>query len=185
VPARWCDPPARRCSVSSPSAKSFWLKKGKIKKEKKVGKMASPPISTSAQIPRCPVLFTSNNYHEWVPHMRLHMRGLQLWGFLSGELPCPPLPTPPVQPVIPTGTSEEDQKKLREAYEDDMASYASHFQAYQTWLDEDARAGAVLVASMDPCLAADVVRLDHASQMWAVRQHYEPLKGPKWLEGGE
>jgi hypothetical protein len=42
-------------------------------------------------------------------------------------------------------------------------------------LDEDARAGAVLVASFEKHLAGEVIRLDHAAQMWAfLRQHYEP-----------
>ena len=139
--------------------------------------MASPPVPPSggAQIPRCPVIFDGTNYHDWVPHMRWHMRGLRLWEFLSGELPCPALPDRPVQPVIPPENSEEEQKKLREAYDDDMASYMSHFRAYRTWLDEDARAGAVLVASMEKHLAGEVIRLDHAAQMWAVlRQRYEP-----------
>jgi hypothetical protein len=96
--------------------------------------MASPsvPPSGGAQIPRCPVIFDGTNYHEWVPHMRWHMRGLQLWEFLSGELPCPVLPDRPVQPVIPPGTSEDEQKKLCETYDDDMASYMSHFRAYRT-----------------------------------------------------
>jgi hypothetical protein len=80
-----------------------------------------------------------------------------------------------VQPVIPPRTSEDEQKKLREAYDDDMTSYMSHFRAYRTWLDEDARAGAVLVASMEKHLAGEVIRFDAAAQMWAfLRQHYEP-----------
>jgi hypothetical protein len=103
------------------------------------------------------------------------MRGLRLWEFLSGELPCPALPNRPVQLVIPPETSEDEQKKLREAYDDDMASYMSHFRTYRTWLDEDARARAVLVASMVAHLAREVIRLDHAAQIWAfLCQHYEP-----------
>jgi hypothetical protein len=103
------------------------------------------------------------------------MHGLWLWEFLSGELPCPVLPDRPVQPVIPPGTSEDERKKLREAYDDDMASYMSHFRAYRTWLDEDARARAILVASMEKHLAEEVIWLDYAAQMWAfLRQHYEP-----------
>jgi hypothetical protein len=150
---------------------------GKKRKEKKRKKMASPPVSSSAgsgaQVLRCLVLFNGTNYCDWVPHMWLHMRDLRLWEFLGGELPCPPLPIRPVQPVIPTGTSEADQKKPQEY--DDIASYMSHFWAYQTLLDEGARAGAVLVASVDLCLAADV-RLDHASQMWPLlRQRYDPF----------
>jgi len=98
--------------------------------------------------------------------MRWHMRGLRLWDFLTGELPCPPLPTPPVQPVFPPATSDDDKKKLRDEYNDDMASYMSQFAAYRTWLDEDARAGAVLTASMEEHLTANIVELDYASQMW-------------------
>ncbi|CAD6254129.1 unnamed protein product [Miscanthus lutarioriparius] len=51
---------------------------------------------------------------------------------------------------------------LRDAYDDDLASYMSHFRDYQTWLDEDARARVVFVASMDERLATDIVQFDHA-----------------------
>jgi hypothetical protein len=84
--------------------------------------------------------------------------------------------------VIPPRTSEDNQKKSHEAYGDDMASYMSHFQAYRTWLDEDARAGAVLVASMEKYVAGEVIRLDHAAQMWAfLRQHYEPTSQSTYI----
>ena len=139
--------------------------------------MASPqvPPSGGAQIPWCPVIFNDTNYRDWVSHMWWHMRGLQLWEFFSGELPCPALSARLVQPVIPLGTSKDEQKKLHEAYDDDMASYMSHFWAYLTWLDEDARARVVLIASMEPHLAGEVIGLDHATQMWAfLRQYYEP-----------
>ena len=36
---------------------------------------------------------------EFVGFMRIHMRGLLLWGVLSGEVPCPPCPVAPVGPV--------------------------------------------------------------------------------------
>jgi len=131
--------------------------------------------SSGGQIPRCPVIFNGTNYRVWVSRMRWHMRGLRLWDFLTGELPCPPLPTPPVQPVFPPATSDDDKKKLRDEYNDDMASYMSQFAAYRTWLDEDARAGAVLTASMEEHLTANIVELDYASQMWAfLHQRYEP-----------
>ena len=131
--------------------------------------------SSGGQIPRCPVIFNGTNYRVWVSRMRWHMRGLRLWDFLTGELPCPPLPTPPVQPVFPPATSDDDKKKLHDEYNDDMASYMSQFAAYRTWLDEDARAGAVLTASMEEHLTANIVELDYASQMWAFpRKCYEP-----------
>ena len=34
--------------------------------------------------------------------MRIHMRGIRLWGVLSGEVCCPPRPVPPVAPTPPT-----------------------------------------------------------------------------------
>ena len=44
-----------------------------------------------------------------------------------------------------------------------------------TWLDEDARAGAVLAASMEEQISADIVGFEHAHQMWVfLRERYEP-----------
>ena len=42
-------------------------------------------------------------------------------------------------------------------------------------MDEDARAGAVLAASMEEQISADIVGFEHAHQMWAfLRGRYEP-----------
>ena len=46
-------------------------------------------------------------------------------------------------------------------------SHASQFAAYSTWLDEDARAGAVFAASMEEQFSADIVGFEYAHQMWA------------------
>jgi hypothetical protein len=50
--------------------------------------------TSSGHVPvlRCPVLLNGTDYHNWVPHICLHMRGFRLWEFLMGELPCPPSP---------------------------------------------------------------------------------------------
>jgi hypothetical protein len=77
--------------------------------------------------------------------MRLHMRGLRLWDFLIGELPCMPRPL------------ATEKGKLLTNYEDPLASYESQFDAYRTWRDEDARAGLVLIASMEDRFATDIV----------------------------
>jgi hypothetical protein len=73
--------------------------------------------------------------------MRLHMRGLRLWNFLIGELPCPSSPSAPAQPVISEKTTVTEKEKLHANYNDRLASYESQFHAYMTWLDEDAHAG--------------------------------------------
>jgi hypothetical protein len=103
----------------------------------------------SIPVLRCLVLFNGTNYHDCVPHMRRHMRGLRLWNFLTEELPCPPSPSAPTQPVITKKASAGEKEVLLVDYDDRMTSYESQFCAYKTWLDEDARAGLVLVASME------------------------------------
>jgi hypothetical protein len=106
--------------------------------------------------------------------MHLHMCGLRLWDFLTGELPCPPRPSAPVEPVIPKKTIAAEKEKLLTDYEDRLASYESQFHAYRTWLDEDARAGSVLTTSMEDRFAADIVEFERTHQMWSfLRQKYE------------
>jgi hypothetical protein len=44
-----------------------------------------------------------------------------------------------------------------------------------TWLDEDARASLILVASMEDQFSAKIVELEQAHQMWTfLRNRYEP-----------
>jgi hypothetical protein len=80
------------------------------------------------------MLFNGTNYRDWVPHMRLHMRGLHLCDFLMGELPYPPSPSAPAQPVISEKTTTAEKEKLLTDYEDRLASYESQFHAYMTWV---------------------------------------------------
>ena len=65
-------------------------------------------MSTSSgyvAIPRCPIIFDGANYPDLANFMRVHMRGLRLWGVLSGEVPCPPRPVAPSVRVAPTPTA--------------------------------------------------------------------------------
>jgi hypothetical protein len=121
--------------------------------------MATPSVLSSGgvQITRCPVLFNGTNYHDWAPHLRYHMRGLCLWEFLTSDIPCPPPPVAPVKPTVPDKAADDVKMKLLDEYDAIMESYASQFAAYRTWLDEDARAGVVLAASMEEHLFADIV----------------------------
>jgi hypothetical protein len=122
------------------------------------------------------VLFNGTNYRDYVPRMRLHMRGLRLWDFLTGELPCPPSPSAPAQPVISEKTTAAKKEKLLADYEDHLASYESQFQVYMTWLDENAHAGSVLIGSMEDHFAADIVDFERTHHMWSfLRQKYESI----------
>jgi hypothetical protein len=112
---------------------------------------SSSTSSSPVPVLWCPVFFNGTNYRDWVPRMRLHMRGLQLWDFLMGELPCPPSPSVPAQPVISEKTTVVEERLIAD-YDDRLASYESQFRAYRTWLNEDAWASSVLTASMDAVL---------------------------------
>jgi hypothetical protein len=114
--------------------------------------------------------------------MCLHMRGLRLWDFLMGELPCLPCPLAPAEPMIPEKTTTIEKEKLLIDYEDRLASYELQFHAYKTWLDEDAHAGSVLTASMEDHFAADIVEFEWTHQMWSFfRQKYEPTGQSTYL----
>jgi hypothetical protein len=131
---------------------------------------------------RCLVLFNGTNYRDWVPRMRLHMRGLRLCDFLTGKLPCPPSPSAPDQPMISEKTTAVEKERLLTNYEDRLASYESQFHAYRTWLDEDARAGSVLTASMENHFVADIMDFEWTHQMWAfLRQKYESTSQSTYL----
>jgi hypothetical protein len=113
------------------------------------------------------MLFNGTNYRDWVPHIRLHMRGFRLWDFITGERPCPPSPSAPAQPVISEKTTATEKDQLLVDYEDRLTSFESQFHVYRTWLDEDACAGSVLIASMEDRFAADIMDFERTHQMWS------------------
>jgi hypothetical protein len=98
--------------------------------------------------------------------MRLHMRGLRLWDFLTGELPCPPSPSAPGPPMISKKTTAAEKEVLLADYDAHLTSYESQFCAYKTWLDEDARDGSILVASMEDRFSIEIVELERSHKMW-------------------
>jgi hypothetical protein len=136
--------------------------------------VSSSTSSGPVPVLQYPVLFNGTNYRDWVPCMRLHMRELRLWDFLTGELPCPSSPSAPAQPMISEKTIAAERERLLADYEDCLASYKSQFHAYRTWLDEDARVDSVLTASMEDHFAADIMNFERTHQMWSfLCQKYE------------
>jgi hypothetical protein len=82
---------------------------------------SSSTYSGPVPVLRCPVLFNITNYRDWVPRMRLHMMG----EFLTGELPCPPSPSAPAQPMISEKTTAAEKERLIADYDDRLTSYES------------------------------------------------------------
>jgi hypothetical protein len=125
---------------------------------------------------RCLVLFDGTNYRDWVSHIHLYMCGLRLWKFLTGEMPCPPPPSAPTQPVILEKTTGAEKERLITDYDDHLSSYESQFRAYRTWLYENARADSVLVASMEYRFSSNIVELERSHEMWTfLHRHYEHI----------
>jgi hypothetical protein len=79
-------------------------------------------------IPRCPVIFYGANYPDFAAFMRVHMRGLRLWGVLSGEVSYPLCPTPPLAPipltlpVLSDGATQADKDVAESADESVVAA---------------------------------------------------------------
>jgi hypothetical protein len=146
-------------------------------------------------IPRCPVIFDGANYPNFAAFMRIHMHGLRLWGVLSGEVPCPPRPTAPMAPIPPTSVvlapdatqeAKDAAKSIDDAalaeydrqvqeYSDALATYRLDLTDYTQWIDEDARAAAVLTFSVLPQYAAEFMSLPTVAAQWAfLCQRYQP-----------
>lgn len=126
-------------------------------------------------VPCCPVIFDGLNYRDCFQHMHLHMRCQRLWEFLTSELPCPPRPAPPAEPVLPKDASKDAHTKALEVFENGIETFQTQYATYKTWIDEDAHASAILVANMEVQFTGDVVGLALAQLMWThLRNRYEP-----------
>ena len=51
------------------------------------------------------------------------MRGLCLWEFLTGDIPCPSPPVDPVRPTISDKATNDDKMKMLDDYDASMESY--------------------------------------------------------------
>ena len=89
-------------------------------------------------IPRCPVIFDGANYPDFAAFMRVHMRGLRLWGVLSGEVSCPPRPVAPLAPIAPSpvalapDATQEVKDAAQSAYDTALADYNGKVQEHST-----------------------------------------------------
>lgn len=137
------------------------------------------PSGTSStgivSVPKPPITFNGVNYREFVQHMRIHLRGQRLWVYLTGERPCPPHPVPPTKPIFPADATEDVQRAAVAAFEDALEEYQTQLHAYEVWNDGDAKASAIVVASIELEHASDMLGLSTAKEMWdRLRAHYEP-----------
>jgi hypothetical protein len=104
-----------------------------VQKKRKKSEREMSSSSGYVAIPRCPVIFDGVNYPDFAAFMRVHMRGLRLWGVLSGEVSCPPCPTPPLAPIPPTShalgadATQDDKDAAESADRSAVAAYDLQF----------------------------------------------------------
>ncbi|EEE60658.1 hypothetical protein OsJ_14109 [Oryza sativa Japonica Group] len=85
-------------------------------------------------------------------------------------------------PTFSAQTTDEDRAKAQEEYDDALETYQGQYVMYKTWLDEDACASAILVASMEVHLTGDVVTLASAHFTWThLRDRYAPTGDALYL----
>ena len=84
--------------------------------------MASLGRPGAVLIPWCPVIFNGNNWGEF----SFHMGGQRLWGYLTGEWPCPPTPPAPTPPTYAPNATDEVKKPLLDAFEAELEAYKSN-----------------------------------------------------------
>uniref|UniRef100_A0ACD5VRQ9 Uncharacterized protein n=1 Tax=Avena sativa TaxID=4498 RepID=A0ACD5VRQ9_AVESA len=146
-------------------------------------------------IPRCLMIFDGANYPDFTAFMRVHMRGLRLWGVLSGEVSCPPRPVVPPVPRTPTpvalaqdatqavkdaaqsadDSAQADYERQVQAHPAATTAYRLDLADYTQWIDEDARAAAVLTSSVLPQYASEFMGFPTAAAQWAFLRHrYQP-----------
>jgi hypothetical protein len=64
--------------------------------------------------------------------------------------------------MISEKTTAIEKEMLITDYDDRLTLYESQYSTYWTWLDEDARVGSILVASIEDQFSADIVELERS-----------------------
>jgi hypothetical protein len=80
-------------------------------------------LSGYVGIPRHSVIFDGTNYGEFIAFMRIHMRGLHLWGVMTGEVSCPmchvfSMASTPPMPSVLAADATRVAKEAAKAVED-------------------------------------------------------------------
>ena len=95
--------------------------------------MDSTASGLGGYLPKPDVLLNGQNYKAWSSTMRMHLRGLKLWGHVDGSRPAPPHPDTSSTASSGSTVSTNDPS----------------FQAWAKWQDDDSRAIVVLGQSCE------------------------------------
>ena len=83
-------------------------------------------------------LLDGTNYKHWAPKMRAWLMSKELWGYVSGTIPCPKvtsIPKPPIPDAAGLITTA-----MKEAYEDELLTFNTANEKFIKWNVEDDKA---------------------------------------------
>ena len=79
------------------------------------------------------------NYKQWAPKMRAYLMSKELWGYVSGTIPCPKVISIPKAPV-PDPMTGMITMAQNEAYEDELITFNTANEKFIKWNIEDDKA---------------------------------------------
>ena len=112
--------------------------------------MDSSASSHGGYLPKPDVLLNGQNYKAWSSTMRLHLRGLKLWGHVDGSRPAPPHPA--ISSEMSPGSVD--------------STGDSSFQAWAKWQDDDSRAVAIIGQSCEMAIRLAICEFPTAKVIW-------------------
>ena len=126
--------------------------------------MDSSSSSHGGYLPKLDVMLNGQNYKAWSSTIRMHLRGLKLWGHVDGSCPAPPH----------LATSSEVSSGSTDSPGD------SSFRTWAKWQDDDSRAIAILGQSCEMPICLAICEFPTAKVIWDhLSDLYQP--GPSVL----
>ena len=101
-------------------------------------------------LPKPDVLLNGQNYKAWSSTMRMHLRGLKLWGHVNGSRPAPPHPA--TSSEVSSGST--------------VSTGDSLFQVWAKWQDDDSRAIAIIGQSCEMPIRLAICEFPIAKVIW-------------------
>ena len=89
------------------------------------------------------------NYKQWAPKMKAYLMSKELWGYVSGQIPCPKSSTVPKEPTPDrdTGMITTEQK---EAYDAELIAFNAANEKFVQWnIADDKALGAMQLRMID------------------------------------
>ena len=79
------------------------------------------------------------NYKQWAPKMRAYLMLKELWGYVSGTIPCPKAASIPREPT-PDPTTGMITTAQKEAYDEELLAFNAANEKFIQWNINDDRA---------------------------------------------